>query len=498
MASKRQLTTLRMGSQTESSSNYEAETPDNTSSDDTEAQRPRRPRISSLRKRNIRTTTSPAQGVDPETSSHAMPKITTIPISEEVRHKRPNAPLKSSMKHIPGTGETSTEATISDSRSPDHHRTSYSLRRVKTVEFKRFDATGMRTVPPLKLRSSDVILNPIEGDESHGDLTIRKQNSLRGDLLCSRPGFKNVLAEPALTKTDVHVVTRAPTSEVKVLPFEPGLGIATPKMQIKKSADHCREVAWDDLLDRKTAVASQVLPTVNPREKSGLEHIDSKLHEWNRDRGPELESCAPQVALFPDDEGYAHSVTFVADDVDNAAIRAPLNSQRTSGSPSFSISTPDTAWLLRPSPQYDPEPTGKLGINKSNDSGESMLVVPDPEAVPGTIATLADQFDNTLADHRLSNIDDSEVKFRGHRDSVTVARSRLLHNGAVSPELIQVKEYTLTAKKRMHARNRGLSEEAIVVRKTPARGLFTPLIYPFSTASSPATPAPGNSQSNIQ
>ncbi|KAF2445106.1 hypothetical protein P171DRAFT_289478 [Karstenula rhodostoma CBS 690.94] len=411
---------------------------------------------------------SPFSGEEP------IQEISTVSLSAPIRvaqepgeahRERSKASLKSSMKHVPNAEDTPDEPTINSSRSTEPHRTSLSLRRVKTVEFEGFDATRVRTVPSLKPYSSDIFLNTSERDESQGKLTTKRHQTVRGYPSCSRPGIKSVIAEPALTKTDVHVVTLAPTSEGKVPPRKPDLGTATPTMQTIKSAGSCHEVVWDDVptednktIHRKTSVANRALQTINSASQGGLEHVNSKLYEWNRGRGPGLESFAPQVIVFPDDEGHTRSVNSIADDDGNAAIRAPSNSQRTSGSPSCSTSTPGTAWPSRPLSQYVSEATDKLGVPKPNNGEESMLVVPDPETLP-------DQIRKPLADRRLSNIDDSEMKFRGHRDSVTVARSRLSHNGGVSPELFQVSE--LTAKRRMHARNRAKSEEAFALRRTP-------------------------------
>jgi len=64
----------------------------------------------------------------------------------------------------------------------------------------------------------------------------------------------------------------------------------------------------------------------------------------------------------------------------------------------------------------------------------------------------------TSAVRRLSDLEESETRFRGHRDSVTLARSQMLKSGRVSPELLLHRATSLTARKRMHARNCATSD----------------------------------------
>jgi hypothetical protein len=396
-------------------------------------------------------------------------------ISQEPREVHPDktkAPLKSSMKSVPESAEeTSAESAIDLTNAAGHRKAPPSLRRVKTVEFQDVEATGMRIAPPLAPWSSDTIFNLSDEHKSQGELTTKSQRIISREPSCSLLGTKSKLADPALTKTDVHVVTLAPAYRPAALPREPDLGVATPTMQLIKSADSRLEAVWDDVpaednkrAHRKASTASRALHTVNPATRSGLEHVNSNLYEWSWARGPGLESFAPQVVVFPDDEGHAHAVTYMTDDEGNPAMRAPANSQRTSSAPSYSSSVPATTRPSRPPSQDESEPTNKLQVNKLKYSGggtTEALAIPDPEAKLGTIATLPDKFKKSQTDRRLSNIDDSERKFRGHRDSVTIARSRLLHDIGLPPELLEVQKYSSTAKRRMHVRTRGKSEEEI-------------------------------------
>ncbi|KAL5375695.1 hypothetical protein DPSP01_011051 [Paraphaeosphaeria sporulosa] len=485
-ASKQRQTAPRTGSQTVHRPCNDAEIrPDYRNTDDTETRRPRRPRITPLRARKSRAASSSSQEADSQTSSPGIRGIPSISISapilmlqepREAYRDRLKAPLKSSMKHTPNAEETPAESTADSSSITEHHRPYQSLRRLKPVDFKGLDAIGMRTVLPLKPWVSDTMMNTFEEDKSHGDLTTESQIVVGGDPSCLRPEIKSEMAVPALTKTDVHVVTLTPTYEVNVLSRKPDISTTTPTMQIIKSADSCHEVVWDDIpaednkrVHCRISLPSRALQTLSSARESDLRHVNSNLCEWDWGRGPGLESFAPQVVVFPDDESHAYAVTCVEDDDGNITIRAPSNSQETTGAPSYATSTPGTASSSRPPSQYVTDAAEKLEVDRFHDSAEesvAILVVPDAEVALGTIATLSNDFKKPLADRRLSNVDDSEMKFRGHRDSVTIARSRLLHDGEVSPELLEVQKYSSTAKRRMHARNREKSEEGVAKART--------------------------------
>jgi hypothetical protein len=51
---------------------------------------------------------------------------------------------------------------------------------------------------------------------------------------------------------------------------------------------------------------------------------------------------------------------------------------------------------------------------------------------PRTQQAISKEARKPVGDRRLSNMEDSEVKFRGHRDSVTLARTRMANSGGIS------------------------------------------------------------------
>jgi hypothetical protein len=52
---------------------------------------------------------------------------------------------------------------------------------------------------------------------------------------------------------------------------------------------------------------------------------------------------------------------------------------------------------------------------------------------------------------KLSNVEDTDVKFRGHRDSVTLARSRLMHSSGIAPGLFAHKDSVSVARDHVSA-----------------------------------------------
>jgi hypothetical protein len=77
---------------------------------------------------------------------------------------------------------------------------------------------------------------------------------------------------------------------------------------------------------------------------------------------------------------------------------------------------------------------------------------------------------------KLSNLEEAETKFRDHRDSVTIAHSRLVCSGGLSPELFAHRDSVSLGKKRMHARNHATSAARTISRQkgvsVEALGLF--------------------------
>ncbi|KAL1591908.1 hypothetical protein SLS60_011500 [Paraconiothyrium brasiliense] len=395
--------------------------------------------------------------------------------------------MKSVLK---SAAETPAEPATGPNNVAEHPRVSQALRRVKTVDFTEAEATRIRTLPLSKSWLSDTVLNACDEDESQGSLPAKSRCAVRGEPSFSRPGPKGRLVVPAVTKTEVHVITLAPTCELEVLPHELDIATANPTTQNVQPPDNSYAVVREDIpaegkqeFPSQDSVTFLALRTPSPVTKCDLEGVNSKVSEWDWGQDLDSESSAPQIIIFPDDEGHAHAVTSMTDVEGDAAKRVPPNSQKTSSALSCPPSTPAIARPSRPPSHDKPGSVGKLRANSRKNSDEdTVLDVPISKAKLTISTTSSNKSKKPLADRRLSNVDDFEVKFRGHRDSVTMARSRLLAHRRVSPEVL---EFSTTAKKRMHANNRGISEEEIANTNIASRELFRSHEFATLASSSP-------------
>ena len=82
-----------------------------------------------------------------------------------------------------------------------------------------------------------------------------------------------------------------------------------------------------------------------------------------------------------------------------------------------------------------------------------LLVVPGSDAWSAYLVTARRKLGASSPERKLSNVEEADVKFRNHRDSVTIAHSRLIHSGGMRPELFAHSDSLLMAKQRMHARD---------------------------------------------
>lgn len=385
---------------------------------DTDLWSSRRPLLTLQRKRNVRA----ASSSPPHTGSrHSTPDIASTSVSDPARvsqepdEDRPHKaglPPKSSIRHIVNFRTIPVESTVASSIVEEHHRPTCLLR------FRR---------------------------------------------------TKSELAGPTLTMMGAHVAP-ASKSEVNFLPHDSDLDTTSPSMQIMSLIDDRRGILWADnpIEDNeeascKISVANWALQTLRWTRRSNSEHVNPKLSEWAWSMDPELECTVHRGVFSALDEGYTHSITSAAENDDNGT-RVPFNSQGMSSDPSGLSSIPNTARSSRSLSQPRPESTDQLRIDQSHDTAERLValpVVPQHEAALGVMTALPYKLKESLADRRLSNMDDSEVKFRGHRDSITIARSRLMHKGDTSHASLQVQEPSPIAKRRINFPMRRNSEEAI-------------------------------------
>ncbi|KAF2687100.1 hypothetical protein K458DRAFT_485390 [Lentithecium fluviatile CBS 122367] len=415
--------------------------------------------------------TSPRPGFKwfPFRSKSDPESVPQIPTKARLKNK----PLKSSLK--PKSKSAAATPPSGSTTDASTHIECQQLRRVKTVDFDETIAKKLPPLPPLKPWSAEPGRDPARGEHipsarADNGKAPKKLQAARPTLTCPVSAIKSKVADCAVTRTDVHVVAVAPSWASDVAD-EGGIDPATPTMQIVESNNGCYEVIWDDVpaeddarLRRRSSSTSQALHSVSSTAARGLERVNSKLTEWTWGREGQQEPFRPQIVVFPD------STEHTAHGDHEAMIAAPPNSQTTSANASRLPSQTVSAHASRSGSQDE----GKIGVayEESDRSDEetvaedslAMLVVPDPERSTATFTVAGRRGRQPPAIRRLSNMEDSELKFRGHRDSVTLARSRIHHAGGISPELFQHRDSVSMAKKRMHARNHAISDAKEIAR----------------------------------
>ncbi|KAH8707105.1 hypothetical protein GQ44DRAFT_715929 [Phaeosphaeriaceae sp. PMI808] len=352
------------------------------------------------------------------------------------------------------------------------------LRRVKTVDF--MEATSPMLALPSNVVSKKVVHSGTHSSRSIARVT-RPRNSVHRTISC--PGIirntKGKLASPAITRTDVHVVALTPPRNLDRDANEMMMDPITPTIQIAESNNCLYETIWDDVpsehsnfLQHLSSPAAYSLQAVSFTGVQGLQRVNSKLTDWSGAWDRPSGALTPTVIVFPDEDDCSPHSQYSGEDDMNLVV-APPNSQRTSGAPSRTPSRPgSTLDMNLPSQEticLDKSPQGSSFTGKQNWllPSEGALAVPESEIQPSKRVTSSTRRAKPFPAYRkLSNIDPSDLKFRGHRDSLTLAHSRLVRSGGISPELFTHSSSISIAKKRMHARDQATS----MVKSPPPTG----------------------------
>ena len=135
---------------------------------------------------------------------------------------------------------------------------------------------------------------------------------------------------------------------------------------------------------------------------------------------------------------------------------APPNSERVSAVHSRRPSRPASARMSRAASHdesSEPLVSRDIRIDDPITSLEAALVVPDPEAWSAHLIAARRRLGVPSPERKLSNVEEADLRFRNHRDSLTLAHGRLIDSSGVRPELFAHRDSVKIAKKRMHARN---------------------------------------------
>jgi hypothetical protein len=380
------------------------------------------------------------------------------------------APLKTCLRNkAKGTATTPTENAVAMTEDDPEIRT---LRRMKTVDFEDAGnlllASPTRTKPRKTRYTVDVRANEVPAQCNMPKNSTRSTPSYPNMLSTA----KSALADPTTTHTDVHVLAIAPfrdTDETtQHVHHNNHADPATPTMQIVESNSDYHEIVRDDVptqhkirTSRRRSSANHSLKAVSSLAMRGLQSVNTKLPDWSGSWNATSSMFKPTIAVFPDNDGKSHQIEYAADDDEELIAPVPPNSQRANVAPSRLPSRLASAPLTRAASQE------KLSLEDAFQEG--IRAVPQDWVAPLEDTLLAPNLGIQCtrphnANRRLRQMpvisklsngdgDGDDLRFRGHRDSVTLAHSRLMHTGGISPELFARKDSVSMARKRMHARD---------------------------------------------
>ncbi|RAR05089.1 hypothetical protein DDE82_004107 [Stemphylium lycopersici] len=369
------------------------------------------------------------------------------------RTREHELPLKPCIKNKAKSATTASPGGIVQDTTDVERRI---LRRVKTVDFEE---SGSRT--SILLPRVDVTLESATDSPMHAAKTISVPTRNPGKAVKKSPSCPNTIsivkssvADQAVTRTDnAQDVTNDDVPDP-----------ATPTMQIIETKSGSYEVIWDDvpseysirMRDRRSSSASHSLETVSPGAGRGLERVNSKLAGWAGTWNSPSDCFRPTIVVFPDDDGRAKRYDCAVEDEDeeDLTLLVPPNSQMTSATSSNHVSRPTSAPLTRTVSREGISLRTALHETQPQVSHdmlqppEQSLVVPSPDIQLG-----GGKAKQAIMVRQLSNLEEADMRFCRHRDSVTIAHSRLVHSGKVSPEPFERRDSVAIARKRMHNRN---------------------------------------------
>ena len=399
----------------------------------------------------------------PNTDEHLPGKL------EQTKGPAPATPLKTCLK---AKAKSTTTTPPSGSHQGNFSSENKVLRRVKTVDFE--EATKpLLALPHAASPSEKAVHMADDRNDKLPPHSARPRKSARRMPSCpsafSTP--KSTLADPATTRTDVHVIAIAPSRNLNHEADEDIEDPATPTMQVVESNAGCYEVIWDNVpaehkirSHRRSSSASHSLQNLSSTATRGLQRVNTKLTDWSGSWNTPSDTFKPTIVVFPDDDGLIRPQFECAVEDDGELLTvAPPNSQRTSVAPSRLPSRPASAPMTRAASQEDirvelaphedpPAPDNSTSHNWVVPLEPSHTVL-DTEIFPMHTTPLAPPSNTShlreplSATRKLSNFEDE--RFRSHRDSVVLARSRLVHSSDMSQVVHAHRDSVDLAKRRM-------------------------------------------------
>lgn len=243
---------------------------------------------------------------------------------------------------------------------------------------------------------------------------------------------KRSLAGPAVTRTDVHVVAIAPPFSGPEAALYPDISdqsgrmnSATPTIQIIESDNGRHEVMWDEIppkydasTQRRRSSAGQALESVSPSSTT-LGRANARLTEWSSTWRTPCSDQGPKVIVFPDQGSRKHHPECPV--VDTRILASP-NSKDISAAESHAPGAGTS---------YSPTEDGSISSSSRHADSMQDFSTPTDDSSLKLSSTLwsnwlvsaRQKLGETSPERKFSSVD--ELNFRGHRDSVTLAHSRL-------------------------------------------------------------------------
>ena len=377
-----------------------------------------------------------------------------------------NLPLKPCIKKQAGSA---TAASLVESQQAAMAARSRTLHRVKTVDFKGNGTMSLPSLSQYHTTQDSLDKLPTISTEKTRSCFDTARKAVKESP--SRPNpigiTKSSVADMAVTRTDVHVIAITPQWNAQDMINEEEVDPATPTMQIIETKSASYEIVWDDvppeqsvrISARRSSPASHALEAATPGGTRDLERVNSKLACWSGTWNTPSERFKPTIVVFPDDDGRATYYDCALEMDDEAVVSTPPNSQMTSCTSSRFPSRPASAPITRTASKEEISFSDALNDIRPQFAEhlspvlEQTLVVPDGEVRVGGERNMK----TAIGFRKLSNVEEVATRFRGHRDSVTIAHSRLVRSRGVSSEPFAHRDSVSVARKRTRARNHATS-----------------------------------------
>jgi hypothetical protein len=402
---------------------------------------------------------SGAQRPGASTDSYSSPSLRTT----EVSYRKP---LKTCLKQkVNNTTTTPSSEVKRELKDPTDDLDGRKLRRVKTVDFEI--SKPLICITPAAVVSDQMRSSTFAQTERLSGQNVRSLIIRRAPTCPSTFGtIKSDPAGPAVTRTDVRViaVSQSSSRELKAAQRSGDCDPATPTMQIMESDNGVYEVVWDDVPadhdyreSKSGSNAGKALGASSSTAVRGLERVNTKLTEWSGSWNGPSDHFKPITVVYPDEDSHQrysqYSIGGTGDEED--VVVPPPNSERTSAMPSRRQSRRASSCVSSVTSEDEQAPTSRFqGMSSTSPSCSEQPSHMGP--VQGVwsdhLVAARERLEDSVSARKLSDLNKHETTFRGHRDSITIARDRLSKStGYIHKDSIAL------AKKRMYAKERATS-----------------------------------------